>query len=211
MIDFLDSGLEDNLTDDIILYHYSNKKLKEICPPFKIPNYESVIGRRGGEDKCSISIFTSLVTRNAIDKLVANGFKNWVNNGIYVHEIKLSDIADKLINFKYESVKEPLIEIYDNWVKEKNKLMHSIPDITKTEFSYWRRLFKAKYYHKYGLIYSSGDINDFIKMINDANNRFEDGIEYNIENGNKDQYASYMPHFNLIVSDCVKVSKVYKI
>ena len=201
-----------NIDDDIVLYHYSLVKFDKICPPSRIPGFDGEDISKTGFNKDGISLLPSPMPIEKLKELKDNGFVRYDKyEDLYLYEIRLSDIIEKMLFFKYESKREPAIEIIKKWHSEKNKIMSIGKNITSVEFELAKNALKAKYYHKYGLIYASDIEDDFVKMINNANEEFLEDIDYNIKNGSKRQYASYIPHFNVVVRDCIPISKVSKI
>jgi len=195
-----------------VLYHYSPIKLKTLCPPVKIKDYNKEKIENLGLEAIRVSLLPLPIPLEKMEKMSSEGFIAWKNyNKLYINEISLEDLEKVFVGFMYESKKEPLIDLERVFELEKRQVLNQIPNITYLEFNYFKNYLKAKFYHKHGLIYSSSSWTDFINMINNSKETWEEDIDYNIQHGNKNQYASYIPHFNIIVSDCVNVSNSYKI
>jgi len=193
------------------LYHYSPIKLKEICSPVKIPNYKGDISNLGLE-ALRISLLPLPIPLEKMERMSKNNFTAWKDyKGLYINEIKLKDLEEVFVAFMYESKKEPITDLERVFELEKKQVLTQTPDITHLEFNYFKNYLKAKFYHRHGLIYSSSDWVDFLNMLNNSIENWNEDIDYNIENGSKNQYASYIPHFNILISDCVKVNNSYKI
>ena len=193
------------------VYHYSPIKLKELCPPVKIKNFNNPLSGTGLES-IRVSVLPSPIPIGKIEEMANNGFKVWEGyENLYLNEIKLSDLKKAFVFFLYESKKEPMADVNRVFLSERNKILNTTPDITDTEFAFFKYSLKTRIYHQHGLIYSSSEWNDFLNMLDNSTENWSEDIDFNIANGNKNQYASYIPHFNITVSDCIKVSKSYKI
>jgi len=194
-----------------VLYHYSPIKLKEICSPVKIPNYKGDITNLGLE-AMRISLLPLPIPIEKMEEMNNQNFIRWANyENLYINEIRLSDLKKVFVAFMYESKKEPILDLDRVFDLEKKQLLTQVPDITSMEFDFFKSLLKTKFYHRHGLIYSSSKWNDLLNMINNSKENWEEDIDYNIKYGDKNQYASFIPHFNIMLSDCVKVSNSYKI
>ena len=207
----IDEGIESNYRD-ISLYHYSKVNLTEICPPVKIKGYNIDSPNWIGIMKHTISLFPAPIPVEKLLEMRNRGFKAYQDlENLYMYEIKLTDVLDKLIYFMYESKKEPMFEIIKQWDSEKQKILSQVPDITTIEFDFYKRAFKAAIYHKYNLVYASDISNDFVDMIQNAKSNWLEDIDYNIENGSKERYADFIPHFVVLTTGCIKTHKKYKV
>ena len=198
-----------DLKNNFTLYHYSSKKLHEVCPPFLIKDKSVKFDKR---NTYTISLFPNKIPIEYIQQFRNNGFIRYEEmNDLYLMEISLKDVIKNMKYFRYESKKEPLLEIDKVFDKEKEILLKNSPNITSVEFEFFKENLKTTYYHKFGLIYASNEKDDFTAMLNNANENWLEDIEYNLKYGDKNQYASYIPHFVIETCKCVKTKKQTKI
>lgn len=193
-----------NGSENLTLYHYSTEDLKELCPP-KLRKKSTVIGN----NSCTISVFPLPIPFDYLVKFKENGFIRYQNlDNLKLFKVNTKDLLEALVEFRYESKKEVIECLEKMWDKRKRDLLRTIPNITDTEFKGFELITKAECYHKLGLIYASKKYRDFYKMVIDARKNWIENIEYNLRYGNKNQYASFIPHFNITVCDCIRVEKM---
>lgn len=193
-------------SSDIYLYHYTPVVFDAVCPTCLIPNLPRDTMIPVGIESNMVSFLTQPFPIEKLQEMKDNGFKQYQNfEQLYLCKIRLSDIIDKMAFFTYESQRDAILEVDKNWDKEKKHIMSIGNNITDVEFQLAKMAMKARYYHKHKLIYSSGNENDFKRMIRDANKNFLEDVDYNIQNGSKRQYATYVPHFRVMVRACIPI------
>ena len=198
----------------MLIYHIAGKKFQDLRPlKLQTKGKERIEQMRRdsySEDYLQeyiteINFFFGKPTLEQKERMVAEGFVNWNSKDTYVHTVNTDDI--KRLNYNYVKITStPQQREYDNlyWDDFIKKYKDVFNNGSNEE---WGEV-KQKYLDKreeyllkrYG-IKEKMDLNELTshKQLSSWNN-FNEHFEFNLKHGNKEQYASYIPHIQLSVS-----------
>ena len=160
-----------------------------------------------------INAFLSPVTKEMVQLLRTNGFKAWGNSELYLYKINILDPQNSHIKyFRVTSTPEQTKYDNDNWPKfmEQNK--------DKTDKNFLKE--KEKYMNKRRnyLKQFKADVNLSLKTFININPKIYKNwannskyFKINSQNGNKEQYATYIPHVQMYVKKPLKFESVERI
>jgi len=199
--------MEENNTN-LTAYHYSIEPRTEIkalqdqnLSKEDMSNVDKELIRRGMDNseliqyKSEVNAFPFKLERKDIDKLARAGFWRWTEENLYCHEIDLEINASVITSIYIES----------------NRAKTDFSQREKYDSSFMTRL-KAYEEQEGFLVFNS--IRELIKSgIVDKINAYtvDEYINLNIKTGQKQQYASSIPHFTIGTSSPLQVKTSYKI
>ena len=190
-------------------YHYSATEFKSLKTYNMLSGEEDI---SMGENK--VSMFLAPIESKHFTSLKNNGFVPYADKKIfYEHKINILDNALAFDNDIYITSSPEQIK-YDekHWDSfwDKND---GIENKTSEEFSILRNEYGKLWMKEYYKIYKS-----LTPYKYPSNDRvfglifyYERYIKYNIKHGNKNQYASYIPHIHTVINKPLIVESIKKI
>jgi hypothetical protein len=153
----------------------------------------------------TVFVFPYELTKEHIEKLKANGFNKW-NNVIYelIFDVDKRENRDK-VKFCYllsePNIQKEIDAKWDSWKRENQKLWTNEKGIVNPDLFYAAKLlFFNSIYQKYGLRYPD-DLDTVLDFVKSQNYDVDALVDYNIQYGDKNQFATYLPHLGLRVID----------
>lgn len=195
-------GIESkNYKTGLRLYHISNKK------------YDVLKSRQqqGDNDKnkptsesFEINFILAKITKEDIKKYVEAGFKRWDMEETYLYIINPADITD----YDYASITStPEQREYDERVWDDSGVSDDDFKAWKKEYIKTREQFLWKEYK----IPVQGLLGEFLNHPKYSNWASHKWIDENLKTGNKNQYASNIPHLQIRVNQPIKPESVIKL
>lgn len=183
------------------LYHLSSSKHSELKTKAALSVNDDVV--KSWDNK--ISFLLTPPTKLDVLEYQTKGFQRWQMKNVYMHVVDPSI----LIDYNYASIEStPLQQRYDhqNWDKDIIKLPDDEYFIAKRKYLKERE----KYLSKHGILpemslYEIFSHKDFYKW------RSRMWFNHNLKNGDKDQYATYIPHVQVDTTTPIKPVTVVKL
>jgi len=200
---------------DLYVYHISNKVYEDIRPLWlqknntKLKNnIKELIGSKRFESyKYEVSAFISPIKQEHIELMTNEGFKPWINNGLYIYEINLDDNKDSIISMSITSHPEQQEFMDKRWKKWYDRHKY----LSNDEFFLAKKGLKIEMAIETN-IPQHMSLEEFKDIIVGKDwcdmDKF---IKLNIEKGSKEQYASYIPHVSISISKPLKFNSMKKI
>ena len=201
-----------NKDEPFIVYHFGKSGYEDIRPLAlqDIKNIEEhKLYKMLGKEKFKtyfneVNTFINDISKDEVKNLIDNGFKNWDVKDLTKYEINLDDNKDKIDSISITSIpdtSEWYSKHWDDWY-EKHK------DLNDKEYVKAKEELRDRMLNELKLTTTFKSIEKFQEYANNKdwcdNEKF---VEYNIENGFKSQYASYIPHIQITVNAPLTISK----
>lgn len=166
-----------------------------------------------------INFFLNAPTKQHKERMVRNGFVNWDVENTYVYEIDAANMDERNINYirvvSIPQEREYNRKHFDNTMKEHERKYpgemdtEQAWDATIDEYLRKRAVFLKR---KYNIPEKFNTLEElFNHPLYPEWSNFEEHFEYNLQHGNKKQYASYIPHVQISVNKPVKYDDFNKL
>jgi len=194
-------------------YHFGNSGYDKIrpfifqddSPDSRKDEVKEYLGEKRFESyQHEVSLMMFPLNSEQIGELVKNGFNAWDVPNITIYKVNLTKQADKIDYINLESIPE-----YNKWYdKNWDEFYDKYSTVDEDTFMELRKVLTYKMCVETGIPRGV-----FIKDLKDIihNKDWCDSdkhLKVNISKGNKNQYASYLPHFNIRVSEPLDFEEV---
>ena len=192
-------------------YHLSNEK-RDIILPLALQKGYVPSDSLGEQYEREINFLLQAPTSEQKQKMIDAGFKRWASDKTYVHRVDLESLpADSVKYISVTSTPEQREYASKEWNKFYSKAKSLEGDLfRKAKESYLkkRNRYLSKLYGKQGQM----SIEELSKhpMLNEWSD-LDKHLEENLIHGNRDQYASNIPHIQIGVTKGIVPDKVWEI
>ena len=201
------------------LYHYGKSGYEYIKSPVMLypehivdEKYKKKYGEIFGMFYSnSVSLTIPKLDTEDIDRLVRNGFKLW-NNVESMYVIDTDTNKDNISLISIESVPEinnVLNKVWEKWNKDINADIMTDEEYVFHWSALWMNLISAKLINIPKLVY----LDDFESIVNEHEHWLdtEKWIKENIKRGSRNQYASYIPHVQILIKEPLIIEEEVKL
>lgn len=201
------------------IYHISNQRYKDLRPLILQPHADRRIkeltnkgvSRQSLDDYIrEVNFMLGKPTRSQIQTMVKAGFKNWGTRSTFVYGLDIRSIVNPLY-VRVTSTPESTKYDTEHW----DKFYDSIKDLTGEQLSNARREYIANREHYLFKKYGIKTRMTVMELINHPLLQswpdWDTHFNYNLRHGNKDQYASHIPHIQVAVETPIAYSTIQEI
>jgi len=204
--------------NNVSVYHYAKDGTYE--------NIQSLHIQKRTHDKISganyryhVSAFVNRLKEEHVLSMRENGFTVYNEmTRLYEYKLKLNSIRD-VIDMKRGGLvisSTPLLytihETY--WKKDYDAFIGKRPNCTHGEFNTWKKRWKERRYRVLLMLGLETPLSVDEYLQNEYRKKEKDmtgHVAFNVEFGNKSQYATYIPHVQVFIDNPIEIEKVTRI